>query len=93
MQLLGRTERWLMVQRERTRERIEILEADNKRLARQRDRAKKRVATLRGKVERKRQKAKRLRARLRAERERPWSRFRGATYRRGRRGPGGRSEG
>jgi hypothetical protein len=86
MQLLGRTERWLMVQRERTRERIEALEADNKRLARQRDRARKRVESLRRKVERKRGEARRLRDRLRAERERPWSRLRRATYRRRRRG-------
>jgi hypothetical protein len=89
MQLLGRTGRWLMVQRDRTRERIETLEADNKRLTRQRDRARKRVGNLRRKVERKRRNARRLRARLRAERDRPWSRLRRAIYRRRRRGISG----
>ena len=62
MQLLGRTERWLIVQRERYRERNEALQSRKRESRGQRDNARRRVET--------------LRQRLRAERARPWSRLR-----------------
>ncbi|MEK6325970.1 MAG: glycosyltransferase family 2 protein [Actinomycetota bacterium] len=62
MQLLSRTERWLIVQRERYRERNEALQSRKMRVAGQRDNARRRVET--------------VRQRLRAERARPWSRIR-----------------
>jgi|SRR5436190_4409330 len=86
MALLGRTEGWLVVQRNRNRERIERLAKERGRLTRQRDRARKKVEFLSGRLERRRRRAKALKRRLRAERERPWSRFR-RTARRLRRRP------
>jgi hypothetical protein len=67
MQLLGRTERWLIVQRERYRERNEALQSKNARVTRQRDAAKRRVD--------------KVREMLRAERARPWSQMRRAVGR------------
>jgi Glycosyl transferase family 2 len=54
MQLLGRTERWLIVQRERTRKRNEALQS-------QRDAARQKVARLRGRLAEQRQKRQALR--------------------------------
>jgi glycosyltransferase involved in cell wall biosynthesis len=95
MQLLGRTQRWTTIQRDRNRLRIEELRAESRRHARQRDRARERVARLRDRVESKNallarrvERVKRLRRRLRAERRRlraerrrPWSRLRRAAGR------------
>jgi hypothetical protein len=81
MQLLGRTERWLIVQRDRTRERIETLQSQNERVTRQRDTARRRVAGLRRRLAGQREKAKALRHKLRVERARPWSRLRRAAGR------------
>ena len=83
MQLLGRTGRWLTVQRDRSRERIEDLQSQSKRIAGQRDAARQKVRRLRRRIEaknrrmaRSREKLKGLRRELRAERRRPWSRMR-----------------
>jgi len=81
MQLLGRTERWLIVQRDRTRERIEALQSQNETVTRQRDTARRRVERLRRRLAGQRQKAKTLRQKLRVERARPWSRLRRAAGR------------
>ena len=81
MALLGRTEGWLVVQRNRNRERIEKLAHERGRLKRQRDRARKKVDVLGRRLERRRRRAKAHKRRLRAERERPWSRLRRAARR------------
>jgi hypothetical protein len=62
MQLLGRTERWLILQRERTRQRNEALQT-------QRDSARQKVGRLRRELASQRAKARALRSR-------PWNRFR-----------------
>jgi hypothetical protein len=74
MHLLSRTERWLIVQRERTREQNERAREQNERITKQRDNARKRVEQLRGRLEEQREKAQALRAR-------PWLRFRRAAGR------------
>jgi hypothetical protein len=81
MQLLGRTERWLIVQRDRTRERIEDLQSQNETVTRQRDTARRRVERLRRRLAGQREKTKTLRQKLRVERARPWSRLRRAAGR------------
>jgi hypothetical protein len=63
MRLLARTQRFLIVQRERTRERSESLREENELLTKRARRARRR--------------AKRLRDRLQREQRRPWSRLRG----------------
>jgi hypothetical protein len=82
MQLLARTGRWLVVQRDRTRERIEDLESRNKKALRQRDAAWRRVERLRQRLTSKRERVSELRDKLRAERARPWARLRQAIRRR-----------
>jgi hypothetical protein len=57
MQLLGRTERWLIVQRERTRRRNEELQS-------QRDAARQKVARLRVRLAEQREKRQALRKRI-----------------------------
>jgi hypothetical protein len=81
MQLLGRTERWLIVQRDRSRERNEALQSQNKRLTGQRDAARRSVERLRRRLAGQRDKTKALRQRLRVERGRPGSRMRRAAGR------------
>lgn len=66
MHLLGRTERWLIVQRERARE-------QNERVIRQRDNSRQRVERLRSQLETQREKTRALRQ---AERARLWRRLR-----------------
>ena len=61
MQLLARTERWLMVQRDRNRERIETLESQYKDAVRQRDAARRKVERLRRKLDDKRERMSELR--------------------------------
>jgi Glycosyl transferase family 2 len=85
MALLGRTEGWLVVQRNRNRERIEKLAKEKGRLTRQRDRARRKVEFLSQRLERRRRRTKALKRRLRAERARPWSRLRRAAGRLSRR--------
>jgi hypothetical protein len=82
MQLLARTGRWLVVQRDRTRERIEDLESRNKKALRQRDAAWRRVERLRNRLKSKRERVSELRQELRVERARPWARLRRAIWRR-----------
>jgi glycosyl transferase family 2 len=82
MQLLARTGRWLVVQRDRTRERVEALESRNKKALRQRDAARRRVERLRHRLTGKRERVQQLRHELRAERARPWARLRQAIRRR-----------
>jgi hypothetical protein len=74
MQLLGRTERWLIVQRERTRRRNEALQS-------QRDIKRRKVGELRRRLAAQRDKRRTLRKELRVERARPWSRLRRAAGR------------
>lgn len=78
MHLLARTERWLVVQRDRTRERIEALESQNEKTRRQRDAARQKVERLRQRLAAKRRRVDELREVLRAERARPWGRLRQA---------------
>jgi hypothetical protein len=66
LHLLGRTERWLIVQRERTRE-------QNERVIRQRDNSRQRVERLRSQLKAQREKTRVLRQ---AERDRPLRRIR-----------------
>jgi hypothetical protein len=82
MQLLARTGRWLVVQRDRTRERVEDLESRNKKALRQRDAAWRRVERLRHRLASKRERVSELRHKLRAERARPWARLRQTIRRR-----------
>jgi hypothetical protein len=82
MQLLARTERWLVVQRDRTRERVEDLEARTEKALRQRDAARRRAERLRQRLAGKREQVSELREKLRAERARPWARLRQAIRRR-----------
>ena len=82
MQLLARTGRWLVVQRDRTRERIEDLESRNEKALRQRNAAWRRVERLRKRLTDKRERVAELRRKLRAERARPWARLRHAIRRR-----------
>ena len=82
MQLLARTGRWLVVQRDRTRERVEDLESRNKKALRQRNAAWRRVERLRERLTGKRERVAELRHKLRAERARPWARLRQAIRRR-----------
>jgi hypothetical protein len=88
MQLLGRTEGWLVLQRNRNRDRIEelldekdTLTATRNRMRRQRDRRRRTNRRLRKRLEHKRGKITELRRRLRAERQRPLNRLRRATLR------------
>jgi hypothetical protein len=74
MHLLGRTERWLIVQRERAREQQE-------RVTRQRDIARRRVEELRVRLAAQREKVQTLRHNLRLQRARPWNRLRRAAGR------------
>jgi hypothetical protein len=85
MQLLGRTEGWLVLQRNRNRDRIEelldekdSLTATRERLRRQRDARRRANRRLRQRLDRKRERVAELRRKLRAERARPWSRLRRA---------------
>jgi hypothetical protein len=82
MQLLARTGRWLVVQRDRTRERVEDLESRNEKALRQRDAARQRVERLRHRLASKRERVSELRHKLRAERARPWARLRQTIRRR-----------
>ena len=82
MQLLARTGRWMAVQRDRTRERIEHLESRNEKALRQRNAAWRRVERLRKRLTDKRERVAELRRKLRAERARPWARLRHAIRRR-----------
>jgi hypothetical protein len=70
MRLLARSQRFLIVQRERTRERSESLREENERLT--------------TRVRRARRRADRLGDRLQREQQRPWSRLRGLWRRGGR---------
>jgi hypothetical protein len=81
MHLLGRTERWLIVQRERARERTGALQSKNEKVTRQRDAARQRVERLRHRLADQQEKAKTLHQKLRVERTRPWSRLRRAAGR------------
>ncbi len=81
MHLLGRTERWLMVQRERTRRRTGALQSKNEKVTGQRDAARRRAQRLRHRLAGQREKAKILQEKLRVERVRPWSRLRRAAGR------------
>jgi hypothetical protein len=81
MQLLGRTERWLVVQRDRARERADALESQREKAVRQRDAARRRAERLRERLTRKRKRVTELRHKLRAERARPWARLRQAARR------------
>jgi hypothetical protein len=81
MHLLGRTERWLMVQRERARKRTGALRSKNEKVTRQRDAARRRAQRLRDRLAGQREKAKTLQEKLRVERVRPWSRLRRAAGR------------
>ena len=83
MQLLARTERWLVVQRDRARERVDALESQREKAVRQRDVARQRAARLRDRLTKKRERLTELRQDLRAERARPWARLRQAVRRRG----------
>jgi hypothetical protein len=85
MQLLGRTEAWLILQRNRNRGRIEELldqrdelTATRNRMRRQRDARRRANRKLRERLGRKRKRIARQRQRLKAERSRPWSRLRRA---------------
>jgi hypothetical protein len=85
MQLLGRTEGWLVLQRNRNRDRIEelrgekdLLTAARERARRQRDARRRINKRLRRQLDRKRKRIADLRRRLKAERARPWSRMRRA---------------
>jgi hypothetical protein len=82
MQLLARTARWLVVQRDRTRGRVEALESQNEKGLRQRDAARRKVERLRRRLASKRERVEKLRRKLRAERARPWGRLRKAIRRR-----------
>jgi hypothetical protein len=82
MQLLGRTQRWLIVQRDRTRQRVETLEEQNEIARGQRDAARRKLKRLRHRLEGKREQVKKLRHARRAERARPWARLRQAVRRR-----------
>jgi len=82
MQLLARTERWLVVQRDRARERVDALESQREKAVRQRDVARQRAARLRDRLTKKRERMTELRQDLRAERARPWARLRQAVRRR-----------
>jgi Glycosyl transferase family 2 len=81
MQLLARTERWLVVQRDRARERVDALEAQREKAVRQRDTARRRAERLRNRLTKKRERVTALRRELRAERARPWARLRQAVRR------------
>ncbi len=81
MQLLARTERWLVVQRDRTRERVDTLESQYKDAVRERDAARRKVERLGRNLDEKRERVQKLRAELRAERARPWARLRQAARR------------
>jgi hypothetical protein len=82
MQLLARTERWLVVQRDRTRERVETLESQHQNAVRQLEAARRKVERLRHRLTGKREQVQKLRQELRAERARPWARLRQAVRRR-----------
>ena len=81
MQLLARTERWLVVQRDRTRERVDTLESQYKDAVRERDAARRKAERLGSNLDEKRERIEQLRAELRAERARPWARLRQAARR------------
>jgi hypothetical protein len=88
MQLLGRTEGWLVLQRNRNRDRIEELldekdklTATRNRMRRQRDRRRRANRRLRQRLEHKGKRIEELRRKLRVQRQRPWSRLRRATFR------------
>jgi hypothetical protein len=81
MALLGRTEGWLVMQRNRNRERIEELRGLNERLMRDRTRARRRVRRFRDRLKRERRRTRELKRSLRAERARPWARLRRAAGR------------
>ena len=81
MQLLARTERWLVVQRDRARERVDTLESQREKAVRQRDTARRRAERLRSRLTKKRERLTALRRELRAERARPWARLRQALRR------------
>lgn len=81
MQLLARTERWLVVQRDRTRERVDTLESQYKDAVRERDAARRKVERLGRNLDEKRERVQKLREELRAERARPWARLRQAARR------------
>jgi hypothetical protein len=83
MQLLGRTSRWMSLQRDRNRGRIGSLQDDLKRTRQERDAAVRKADRQRGRLQSKRQllarerrRNERLRRTLEAERARPWSRLR-----------------
>jgi len=82
MHLLGRTQRWLIVQRERTREqhdeKRERTREQHDEITRQRDGARRRIERLRRRLAASRERAQALRQKLRA---RPWSRLRRAAGR------------
>jgi glycosyltransferase involved in cell wall biosynthesis len=88
MQLLGRTQGWLVLQRNRNRERIDELSElskklhrRNKRLVEQRDNARRKKMRLRRLLKEQQARSRTLREALRAERSRPWSRARRAVRR------------
>ena len=78
MQLLGRTERWLIVQRERTRRRSEVQRRRSEVLQSQRDAARQKVKRLRAELAAQREKRRALRQSMLSS---PWGRLRQAVGR------------
>jgi glycosyltransferase involved in cell wall biosynthesis len=85
MQLLGRTQGWLVLQRNRNRDELSELSKKlhrrNKRLVEQRDNARRKKVRLRRLLKEQQARSRTLREALRAERSRPWSRARRAVRR------------